>query len=875
MSLRTLNAQPSGHVSAFAARKQTVPTTNEGSKPPDGAPSEGGDEYSGSTTVNKRKSALVPAVNQYVEAQWQKSKRRKTYTNVETRLDFSREPPASERSSVEAPQVSLAVAPQDRTPITGASATPGSIDAVVSDSRNEAAQRDSNDEDCIFQLKSRLHSPRDEVEQKHDADYQSDMENLEEYRPVLEDSAASARLVRQLSTFVPSRTNVIDQSESDWTISLEEGDTVTLLGTYDIWIRKGAISILGAILHQSSVTQRIYAPSIHSLPSMKSIWDPFGPARQQTVVTVSSCKSGIRSLRQVSSEFGRIWNYNTLEPEKQTLSVGPMRRTFQLLNVDTDDAYKRPLRPLTFPTDWQSLILTLASQAQPKQPKTMLVCGPKGSGKSTFSRMLANAIMTKPSLNSNPIGMAKASGSIVLLDIDPGQPEFSPPGEISLVKLNCCNFGPPFTHPAATTKGMELIRSHHIGAITPNGDAGHYLQCVSNLFLHYKQLLSQYPSCPLIVNTAGWIQGSGLELLLNLVRNISPTDVVYTSNQGPPEVIETIAQVTDQNKTSVHFLTSQSSEMMPKNSTGLRLMQTLSYFHLDEPENDNLCWNAKPITEATLLSVHYAGPNQSIYGVLLLGHELDPEFITQVLEGSIAGVVVVEDDAALQPLLRVQDLADETDDEMSDHRGDQIDSFSPTQAKIPSCGSIDRQADSIPSPRQDKHTRFLHSNVEPSTSQPCSSYNHTPPLPRTASHIPYIPSANDFTPRVSPSQSHSLGQALIHSIDSANHVLNVITPIPSTTLNTLHQQQKKIILVRGTLETPTWAYKEDLYMQIHRRKRVVKEGLREEGSEAWGKDDTRRWAEGRPWIRPEGRGKGERVRRSRRDLGRKKVEKRE
>ncbi|KAL8932166.1 MAG: hypothetical protein Q9211_006483, partial [Gyalolechia sp. 1 TL-2023] len=396
---------------------------------------------------------------------------------------------------------------------------------------------------------------------------------------------------------------------------------------------------------------------------MKSIWNPFGPAKQQTVITVSSCSSGLRSLQHLSSKFGRIWNFSTLKPHKQPFSVIPTRRTFQLLNLDSDDAYKRPLRSFTTPTDWQSLISTLILQTQRNQPKIMLVCGPKGSGKSTFSRVLANAIITKPSLNLNPGDNAKMASCIALLDIDPGQPEYSPPGEISLTKLKCCNFGPPFTHPAAITKGVELIRSHHIGAITPSGDPGHYLQCVLDLFLHYKHLLSQHPHCPLVINTAGWIQGCGLELLVDLVRYMSPTDVIYTSNQGPGEVIETITQATRGNKASLHFLTSQPSGMMPRNPTELRLMQTLSYFHLDEPELDNLRWNAKPVTDAIPLSVHYAGPNQSLYGVLLVGNELDPELIGQVLEGCVVGLAVVEDDAALQPLLGAHNLGDETDDE--------------------------------------------------------------------------------------------------------------------------------------------------------------------------------------------------------------------
>lgn len=866
---RILNAQSSENVSAFAARKQTAPlaqTTNDTPKRPSIAPLDRRDQHDGPKTDRKRKKAPIPAVNEYIEAQQQKSKRG-TQIKDKTRIELSEQFLVDTGSSKNKCGIDLAATSQDGTASAHTLAVTGPNDLAAADFQEHTAQKKYNDGEHGHHPKTASSTSSDGTPGDDDADYQSEIQNLNGFSQNL---GVSATVVRQLSTFVPSIHNVIEQSGSEWTISLETGDTVTLVGAYDVWIRKGAISILGAILHQSSIAHRIYAPSIHSLPSLKPIWNPYGPPDQQTIITVCRCNSGLGSLRQVSSKFGRIWNCNTIQSEKQTLSAGPMKRSFQLLNSSVDDAYKRPVRPITIQTDWQKLISTLALQLQPNRLQTMLVCGPKGSGKSTFSRILANAILTKPSLNSDLNEVAKTTGSIALLDIDPGQPEFSPPGEISLVKLNCCNFGPPFTHPAAITKGVQLIRSHHIGAVTPSGDPGHYLQCVLNLFLHYKRLLSQHSSCPLIVNTAGWIQGSGLEILLDLLRSTSPTDVIYTSVEGPPEVIEAVSQTTDRKMTSLHFLTSRSSESMPRNSKELRMMQTLSYFHLDEPENDNLRWNAKPINEANLLSVHYAGPRQSIYGILLLGHELDPEFLAQVLEGCIVGLVVVEDDAVLQPLLRAQILGDETEDEMSNHAPDQIDSDSPKEPESPNYGMIDRNTANNPSLAQGLNYPTIHSDAGSLTSQRTSSYNHIPSLPRTTSHIPYIPSANNFTPPLSPAQTRSLGQAFVHSIDTTNHMFNLITPVPSETLNALHQQQKKVLIVRGTLDHPAWAYKEDLYLQIHRRKMMMKEGLWEGDSEAWGRDDTRRWAAGKPWMRAEGRAKGERVRRSRRDLGRKK-----
>lgn len=85
--------------------------------------------------------------------------------------------------------------------------------------------------------------------------------------------------------------------------------TLTLLGQYDIWVRKGAIVISGATLHASSKIYRVYAPSTHSLPVIRSCRDPFGPEYQPVEITILTCCSRIRLLRNLSPKFGRIWNH--------------------------------------------------------------------------------------------------------------------------------------------------------------------------------------------------------------------------------------------------------------------------------------------------------------------------------------------------------------------------------------------------------------------------------------------------------------------------------------------------------------------------------------------------------------------------------------
>ena len=107
---------------------------------------------------------------------------------------------------------------------------------------------------------------------------------------------------------------------------------MTLLGQYDVWVRKGAISIAGAVLHASSRLHRVYAPSTHSLPSIHPISNPYGPQNTQAEITINSCTSRIRLLRHLSPKFGRIWNHKhpSTRPDPPKLDLS--QRSFVLVS---------------------------------------------------------------------------------------------------------------------------------------------------------------------------------------------------------------------------------------------------------------------------------------------------------------------------------------------------------------------------------------------------------------------------------------------------------------------------------------------------------------------------------------------------------------
>ncbi|WOK91327.1 polynucleotide 5'-hydroxyl-kinase NOL9-like isoform X2 [Canna indica] len=149
-------------------------------------------------------------------------------------------------------------------------------------------------------------------------------------------------------------------------------------------------------------------------------------------------------------------------------------------------------------------------------PAISLVCGPGNSGKSTFSRILLNTLL-------------QSYKRVAYLDTDVGQPEFSTPGCLSLHVID--EQTPDLT--ILCIKRPE--RCFFFGDVTAQRDPKSYLNYIFSLFdhfvvNHYKSTVlvkSQYSMLPLVINTSGWVKGVGYDMLVEMLRYMSPTHVVH------------------------------------------------------------------------------------------------------------------------------------------------------------------------------------------------------------------------------------------------------------------------------------------------------------------------------------------------------------
>ncbi|TVY57268.1 Polynucleotide 5'-hydroxyl-kinase GRC3, partial [Lachnellula suecica] len=590
-----------------------------------------------------------------------------------------------------------------------------------------------------------------------------------------------------LSSFKPNKSNAKELKDGTILLRLAPGERLVLIGHYAITVRKGQITLLGATLQPSQTLYKVYAASSHALPVIRCMATDIDAAE----ICLHQSESGLGRLNYLSPLFGKLWNdgsgslgpeFESLLEEKDSSTYQTVRSNLNMndlaLNSDQlfssqDGPLKAFLYPLISPAEWNAALAKLTESTE--RTPILFVCGPKSSGKSTFARLLTNRLL------SNLSNSQKGAGTtgIALLDLDPGQPEYSTPGHLSLVHLQEPNFGPPFTHPKPHGLSRTL-RAHAIGAVTPSMDPSFYMACASDLFAHYRNMLSSTPNCPLIINTPGWVLGTGLEILVDLISKIHPTDIVYMSQAGPPEVTQSLKEAAKEKP--FFTLPSQASEYTTRTAAHLRTMQSMSYFHLD-PSSKGERFNPNPLTSFPPWTIRYSGENPGIAGIICYGEQPPAELLADTINGSLVSIVVIDDNAA-----------------------------------IPGWDSKDKET-----AEQDLNLRSTDPNPDLHTFDLDQQPLQKPLLVRTPTEdLPYFNPLNSIT--LDPKHSHAIGLALVRGIDIPRRRLQMLTPIPSSVIEEVSEQGKNIVLVSGKLDTPGWAYTEEQC-----RKGVVEKERRKSG----------------------------------------------
>jgi len=150
------------------------------------------------------------------------------------------------------------------------------------------------------------------------------------------------------------------------------------------------------------------------------------------------------------------------------------------------------------------------------------VCGPKGMGKSVFCRLLANGLLSA------------GWRSVLHVDLDCGQAEFTPPGIVSLRDV----FHPICSPPQLSEASADPVLSQiFAGGATPKNDPDLYKFAVRRLAASCTEELRREKK-PVVINTMGWVKGLGVDLLSDALREFKPSSVVSIAADSPAKSLD-------------------------------------------------------------------------------------------------------------------------------------------------------------------------------------------------------------------------------------------------------------------------------------------------------------------------------------------------
>ncbi|XP_077221612.1 polynucleotide 5'-hydroxyl-kinase NOL9-like [Tasmannia lanceolata] len=172
-----------------------------------------------------------------------------------------------------------------------------------------------------------------------------------------------------------------------------------------------------------------------------------------------------------------------------------------------------PWPGIFIPNSWKEAANSIAFNSS-DSPPIAFVCGAKNSGKSTFSRHLLNTLLG-------------SYNKVAYLDTDLGQPEFTTPGCLSLHVID-------EQTPDLTILYMKTpVRCFFFGDTSSKRDPEAYLDNIFRLYDYFQmeyyksnELEDSNIQLPLVINTPGWVKGIGYDILVKMLRYISPTHVV-------------------------------------------------------------------------------------------------------------------------------------------------------------------------------------------------------------------------------------------------------------------------------------------------------------------------------------------------------------
>ncbi|KAI4488846.1 hypothetical protein M0804_004344 [Polistes exclamans] len=451
-------------------------------------------------------------------------------------------------------------------------------------------------------------------------------------------------------------------------IIMEEKTSFCFTGKLMVNVLYGTIEIYGFHITSSNPPIEVYSPKGYSLVAIenshkflcsnKDIWtllskEGINPDIKNALqYDINQCKPGMAVITLINLEnkltaFVDAYFSIKLFPiirNVRNYSWTDTRRAEMILqsNLYFDNQnYKRLVIDRTITGILTEKIL---NRWHSRDWSCTLIAGGKNVGKSTTVRYLINTLLS-------------TSGMVVLVDVDLGQSECTPPGSVSYSLINEPLTGPNFTHLSIPVYQLYI------------GDVN-VTRCMTRYIESLKLLANKLLSCPvmsrlpIVINTMGFTYGIGWDIVVFTIKLFRPSFVVQImsevtknnyANLLSNDIInsQTLAgfswskNIADLNKPCSHelYVINTNVEMKCK-SLDLepyqqRELAMISYLSGIINSNENSIFCAKSASLNINEAVPYVAPFASLSIVLLQKHVPSSHALT-VINGNMVALCSID-----------------------------------------------------------------------------------------------------------------------------------------------------------------------------------------------------------------------------------------
>ncbi|EEZ97796.2 Polynucleotide 5'-hydroxyl-kinase NOL9-like Protein [Tribolium castaneum] len=342
-------------------------------------------------------------------------------------------------------------------------------------------------------------------------------------------------------------------------VVLDKNEIVYIHGLCLLSVLHGQVEILGHIMDKNSGEAKIYSPRGSALLFLKNVTESDVPApnyllnlKISTIKLTQHCAvvlckqlndSNISFIeKHISQQILQRCDENDHLPR---ITFHPQEGSWNLIKTDKS---------------WEKIVDTITPHTK------MMICGGKGVGKTTFLRYALNRLLMK-------------FKKIRVIDLDPGQAEFTVPGCVSVIEITEPVFGVNYTH---LQKAQRSILSNINIAYEPDK----YIASIKELLLekHFEEI-------PTLVNYMGYTHGMGLNILSAVIIHVQPTDILQISSRDSKKNYKSVLE-TD--------IVAEKAQLFVSNLKNLHY--NLHQIESKCDENDG--WTAEPrqLREMTILA---------------------------------------------------------------------------------------------------------------------------------------------------------------------------------------------------------------------------------------------------------------------------------